>query len=401
MPALAGSRWRRMRWKACTLLGSTAVVGAFLLAVAHAAGSPPSSVPAAGAPDTDPRLAKVQERKRKLEHEVARLRTQEKGLLRDVEQLDLEVRLRGEDLREAELVLDRTNAQLDETLGRVRELTASLDRNRPIVAARARALYKMGRLSYLRLLLSIERPAAVIQGYRYVTALARRDNERIAVFRHDLNDLTATRAELTRRTEAVQARRADLRRSRRLLDAERKRKEHFLTEIVARKEVQADYLKELAEAEEKLQQMIAGLGDEAVSVPIVAFRGALPWPVKGRVRSTFGRHKSPRFNTYTVQNGIEIEAPLDTPVEVIHAGTVVFADRFLGYGLLVVVDHGNRHLSLYGRLGETRVKVGDKLADGDTVGTVGAGVDGPGLYFEIRSQGRPEDPMDWLEKRPL
>jgi septal ring factor EnvC (AmiA/AmiB activator) len=80
-------------------------------------------------------------------------------------------------------------------------------------------------------------------------------------------------------------------------------------------------------------------------------------------------------------------------------GTVVFADRFRGYGLMVVLDHGGKHHSLYAHLGETRVAVGQKVLAGEQLGQVGSsGLEGPGLYFEMRFQGRPEDPLDWLKK---
>jgi septal ring factor EnvC (AmiA/AmiB activator) len=136
------------------------------------------------------------------------------------------------------------------------------------------------------------------------------------------------------------------------------------------------------------------------AVPMSAFRGTLPWPCAGRVRSGFGRHKHPKFDTYTIQNGIEIDAAADSSARAVHEGTVVFADRFKGYGLMVVLDHGGKHHSLYAHLGETTVELGQKVAEGDILGTVGAtSVQGPGLYFEMRFQGRPEDPLDWL-KRP-
>ena len=150
----------------------------------------------------------------------------------------------------------------------------------------------------------------------------------------------------------------------------------------------------------KLTQLLGGLGGGEVSLPFAAFRGTLRWPVAGPVRSTFGRHKHPKFDTYTVQNGIEIAAEPDTPVAAVYEGTVVFADRFKGYGLMVVLDHGGKHHSLYAHLAETSVQMGQKVGAGDILGTVGASsVEGPGLYFEMRFQGRPEDPLDWL-KRP-
>jgi murein hydrolase activator len=371
-------------------------------AAAQATPTPePAPSPAARSASVDERLTRVHERRTALEREVARLRGQERSLLSDLERLELEVRLRTEELREVQLVLARTNAQLDITARRLADLNATLERARPLVAARARALYKMGRLSYLRLLLSIENPATVLQGYRYVTTLARRDKERIGAFRRDLNALAATRDELTTRTREAQVLRSETERKRRALDADRRRKEAFLSNMVAHKETQAAFLTELEQAEERLSQLLGGLAEGEAALPLVALKGSLPWPVSGPVRVQFGRRKHPKFDTYTPQNGIEIAAALDAPVQAVHEGTVVFADRFLGYGLLVIVDHGGRHMSLYGHLAETTVPVGAHVMAGQALGTVGAGLDSPGLYFEIRSHGRPDDPMDWLRRPPI
>jgi septal ring factor EnvC (AmiA/AmiB activator) len=87
-------------------------------------------------------------------------------------------------------------------------------------------------------------------------------------------------------------------------------------------------------------------------------------------------------------------------VAAVHEGSVVFAERFKGYGLMVVLDHGGKHHSLYAHLAEARVLLGRKVAAGEILGTVGpGGLEGPGLYFEMRFQGRPEDPVDWLTRR--
>ena len=133
-------------------------------------------------------------------------------------------------------------------------------------------------------------------------------------------------------------------------------------------------------------------------MPAAAFKGSLPWPVKGRIRVPFGLRKHPRFDTYTLQNGIEIAAEADTPVAAVYDGTVVFADRFKGYGLMVVLDHGGKHHTLYAHLAEAAVTPGQSVAAGDTLGLVGGGLEGPGLYFEVRFQGKPEDPTEWLKK---
>ena len=159
---------------------------------------------------------------------------------------------------------------------------------------------------------------------------------------------------------------------RRSLDQQRARKTALLTSLVERKETNAAYVEELAQAEGRLQQLLGGLeGGEAVAVPMAAFRGSLPWPVEGRLLAGFGRRKHPRFDTYTIHNGLEIGAAAGTPVRAVHEGVVAFADRFRGYGLLVVVDHGGKHHSLYAQLAEVAVEAGQVIASGDVVGTTG------------------------------
>jgi septal ring factor EnvC (AmiA/AmiB activator) len=357
-----------------------------------------STEPAAPVRDDDAALKRVQERKTQIERELARLRGQERSLLGEVERLELEVRLRTEELRLAQAVLQKANARLESTSREVRALEKDIAEARPVLAARARALYKMGDLSYLRILLSVDRPSDIFRGYRLVTAVARRDNQRIARFRGDLSALDGTRKKLEQETQDALALKDRLDVARRTLDQDRRRKTAALTSLVEKKENQAAFLEELQQAEGKLQDLIAGLGSGDVAVPLPVFRGSLPWPANGRVRVGFGRRKHPRFDTYTIQNGLEIEAPVDAPVRAVHEGTVAFSDFFRGYGLMVVVDHGGKHHSLYAHLAENRVQAGDRVTAGQTIGTVGAsGLDGPGVYFEMRFQGKPVDPADWLK----
>jgi septal ring factor EnvC (AmiA/AmiB activator) len=343
----------------------------------------------------------MRERRAALEKELARLRGEERSLLGEVEQLELELRLRTDELTEIQLTLGKTRAELDAAVARVAKLEVSLAAARPALAAHARALYKLGDMSYVRLLLSIDRPSDFFRGYRFVSTLARNDNARVAEFRRDLESLSAEKATLEQRTRESIELRGRLQAARRSLDQQRARKTDLLTSLVERKETNAAYVEELSQAEGRLQEMLGGLGGGgAVAVPMGAFRGSLPWPVSGRVLAVFGRRKHPRFDTYTIHNGLEIEAAPGTPVRAVHEGVVAYADRFRGYGLLVVIDHGGKHHSLYAQLGDAAVVQGQPVAAGDVLGATGdGGGEGPGLYFEMRYQGRAEDPADWLEHR--
>jgi murein hydrolase activator len=367
-------------------------------AAAFGQGPAGAPAPATRAASIDDRLKQVQERKAALERDLARLRGQEKSLLGEVEALELAVRLREQELKQTRLVVQRTQAELGTTLRRVKELEKSLEEARPFLVTHARALYKLGELSYVRMLLSVDKPSDIFRGYRFVSTLARRDNDRVGRFRADLGDLGAQRAALEQRSQASLAQRAALEHARRNLEADRRRKTDLLTSLVEKKEVHAAFVQELQDAEEKLRRLLEGLGDGEVAVPLSAFRGALPWPTAGRVRSGFGRRKHPRFDTYTVQNGIEIDSSEDAPVAAVYEGTVAFVEHFKGYGLMVVLDHGGKHHTLYAHLAQAAVEAGQKVSAGDVLGMAGPGGDGAGLYFEVRFQGRPEDPLEWLRK---
>jgi murein hydrolase activator len=129
-------------------------------------------------------------------------------------------------------------------------------------------------------------------------------------------------------------------------------------------------------------------------------RGRTPRPLAGRVRAGFGRQIDKEFKTETLRTGIEIAAPTGTPVTAIAPGRVLFAGWFRGYGQMVILDHGGGDLSVSGYLDEVHVAAGDRVVAGQPIGSVGetGSASGPGLYFEIRHDGKAVDPTLWLAK---
>lgn len=123
-------------------------------------------------------------------------------------------------------------------------------------------------------------------------------------------------------------------------------------------------------------------------------RRELPWPVRGILVGTFGPRVDPKYKTTTRSQGIDIATVRGVPVTAADSGRVSFADQFMGHGRMVILDHGRRCHSLYSRLGDVRVRVGDKVSRGDTIGLAG-----DTLHFEFRVGGRSVDPLDWLRPR--
>jgi len=145
----------------------------------------------------------------------------------------------------------------------------------------------------------------------------------------------------------------------------------------------------------------AGVGDFLPPVPDKGFssqKGRLAMPAKGEIVGSFGRHKHPEFNSYTLSNGISIAAPTGSDIHTIYDGQVIFADYFKGYGNMVIVDHGGGYFSLYAHVSKIMKKVGAAVARNEVVASVGDSdsTRGPMLYFEIRYQGKPTDPAAWV-----
>lgn len=139
----------------------------------------------------------------------------------------------------------------------------------------------------------------------------------------------------------------------------------------------------------------ATAGPTPTGVRFAQLRGQLRLPVRGELVGRFG---APRADGGTTWKGVFIRTGVGADVRAVAEGEVVFSDWLRGYGNLLIIDHGSDYLSIYGNNDALLKEVGDRVAGGDAVASVGSsGVGGDsGLYFEIRHQGQALDPMQWV-----
>jgi septal ring factor EnvC (AmiA/AmiB activator) len=142
-------------------------------------------------------------------------------------------------------------------------------------------------------------------------------------------------------------------------------------------------------------------GDTPVGPGFAGLRGRLAWPADGRVVAEYGPQVNPRFGTKTFRNGIDIEAIEGSNIAAVFPGHVVYTGWFRGYGNLIIVDHGGEYYTVYAHAADIRVTEGDEVKQGQIIGTVGdtGSLQGPRLYFEVRHEGKPQDPTQWLRPR--
>jgi len=341
------------------------------------------------------------ERLQTLQREAERLTSEEQTLLGDLRRLELDRQIKAEQFRKADAEVRAVSQQIDRTAERMRELQQRDHDERPILAARLVDIYKLGQGRYLRLLLSASDVRRFGEAMRTVAALAALDRTRVAAHQQTLAELTSTRDQLEQRRRQLEALRADAARAQVAADRAAAARNDRIRDIDQRRDLNAQFAGELQGAQQKLQGMLKDLGNTmtsgpAAALPLRPFQGDLDWPSDGPVRRKFNEAGSGSAPS----NGILITAAEGTPALAIHGGVVAFADSFSGFGNLIILDHGSQAFSLYGNLLELFVKSGAHVEKGQTVGTVGPAPAGPaGLYFGLRIDGQPVDPLQWLKAR--
>lgn len=357
----------------------------------------------------------VQKDLKRTESEMGKLEKQVKGLQQEMNKSEEEL-----------LRLDQEKKKLQQS---------RLEQQR-LIGIQARAAYQGGQQEPLRLLLNQQQPEKFSRTLTYYDYLGKARLEQLAAFNETLRQLANIETDITTQQTRLAEQKSALVSQREQLASVRKERQQALaklnkeysardSKLKARQQEQAELTRVLKTIEETLarqareaaeaqrlalleQQQARDpaskplpLGPSVTSSgssyggPFASAKGKLPWPVDGRLVARYG---SPRGgDSRTKWDGVLIGASAGSQVHAVHGGRVVFADWLRGAGLLVILDHGNGYLSLYGHNQSLLKEAGDIVKAGESIATVGTsgGQDTPALYFAIRQQGRPSDPAQW------
>ena len=348
---------------------------------------------------------RAMDRVRALQTEADELASRERTLLGEIRRLEIDRQIRTEELGVIDGDLAETTGQLEDTATRISDLEREADAQRPLVEARLVALYKMGTPRYTRLLLGAGDLRARGRNYRLIGSLARRDREQFDDLRETVTDLQVSRSTLEARQVEVAALQEAARAARRALDRTIASQTALVEEIDTRRDLTAQLAGELEAAREQLEAPLAELaaggspGATTLALPLRPFRGQIEPPVPGEVTVPFGAPRPPEFGTTIAGGGIELAATPGESVYAIHEGEVVSVGTFEGLGTLVIVSHGDQAFSLYGYLASLAVHEGGQVDERAELGTAGVSPTGDAtVYFELRIDGRPVDPVEWLKQ---
>lgn len=369
-----------------------------------------AAVPAQARADDD--LARVKEREleavreriSELKKSMDRAKRDRDRVTRELEESELAIARQRLLLEDIAAERQGTERRLEALEADIDEREAELEHESRELAEQVRAAYMSGGQERLKLLLNQEDPAVLGRLLAWFDYLNRHRANNIEAVNGRLEALAALRSEVL----AERARLGQLaeRRNRELADltAAQERRRKLLAELDSRMANESREIERLAEEEKALGRLIAELttilADYPISSesPFIELRGELTWPVAGRLIRDYGQPRSGGVRW----NGVVLAAERGSEVRAIYHGRVVFADWLAGMGLLIIVDHGDDYLTLYGYNETLLANPGDWVAPGDVIATVGdsGGRSETGLYFELRHATRPINPRQWVTRTP-
>jgi septal ring factor EnvC (AmiA/AmiB activator) len=341
----------------------------------------------------------------RLERETAAKRTERDERVADLRTAEEEIAALHARLAGIRADQARERERLKTLESGTRAATASLTQESGALARQVRLSYMTGREELLKLVLNQESPARIGRMVKYYDYFNRLRGERIGGVRAEL----ATLAEHTRETAAAEARLAELAAAQQTelesLEAARSRRRTAITTLDEALERSGKALDTLRADEQRLTDLVEELTEILAEFPVngdqpfAELRGKLGWPVAGRIAGDYG---APRNGGPLQWNGVLLDANAGAPVRAIYRGRVAFAKWLPNMGLLLILDHGDGYLSLYG-YNEVLLKAeGEWIESGEVVAQVGdsGGRNGPALYFELRHDGKPIDPHQWMKGKP-
>lgn len=352
--------------------------------------------------DEKSELENLKRKIKKQSKDISSMGKKESKVLKTLETLDNKKKIRERELEIYRWNIKINKKQLDKLSQKIKITERQLARQKSMLGKRLRALHKEGKMFPIKVLFSADDYNDLMQKMKYMELLMSHDSRifesyqrRWKQFKEEERKLSEAKGQMTQFESAALQKKDQI-------EKEKSNKSKFLRTIKNKKVYFIQARKELLKASENLNSLIAKLEQKKISGVGLSFvdkKGRLFFPVNGKIISRFGRVRDKRFQSYIINNGLNLKVKKGTEVHPIFQGSVLFAGPLEGYGNLIILGHGDKYHSLYGHLEKILVQTGDYVYEDRAIGLSGdsGSLVGETLYLELRHKGKPIDPAPWLQ----
>jgi septal ring factor EnvC (AmiA/AmiB activator) len=356
------------------------------------------------------RLKKIEQQIKSVKDEINNLQKKESGYLEALHKIEKLLQDTEKELKTIEEDLQLAQKEIKTAEDEVIIEKEKLSGKTKLLEDRLREIYKRRLTGYLEILFNSESFSDFLTRFRYIKNILSLDAEVINNIRQQTKKIENKKMNLENREEILSLLKEEVEKEKENIEFSIKSKKSIIDKINSEKEAHLKSLKELEQSSQEIKNIIENIykqkeedskkasQKEVPTITLKPKKGILVLPVQGKLISGYGRQKNTEFNTYTFNSGIDISAPLGQVVHASGSGEVIYTGNIKGYGQIIIIDHGGRVTTLYAHLSKILVDIGDKVKNEQTIGQTGdsGGVSTPRLHFEVRVEGKPTDPMNWL-----
>ncbi len=366
----------------------------------------PGSLAAQPSASYQSRLDSIRDKITRVLSALGQKKDQRNTVRTELRKLEVKIAKASKKLRKTQRRHKKSVKQLATSREELKTLKRQLAKQQKILAAQIRSAYAMGQQPQLKMILNQQNPTEMGRAMVYYAYLNRARGQQIETWLSSIEKEKALKTSITKTTAQLSALVLVKKQEKKQLKRHRKKREKLLVRLNKDINSQQLTLKDLESSRSRIEDLLKSLGELLADIPADALsqkpfgqlKGKLPWPVRGRFRATFGTSRNQGDLKW---NGVVIKADYDEAVRAVTHGRVAFADWLQGYGFITIIDHNDGYMSLYGYTQAIYKKVGDWVEASEVIATVGdsGGQLRPGLYFEIRKQGKPVNPKKWCSSK--
>lgn len=333
---------------------------------------------------------------------LEKLKKEEGSILNDIYKIELRYEKAVIENNKIKLQVRRSQEKINKKNAEKKKVETEIDKSKKNLEQILRLLYKIGGNAYLKFFIRIDNLDQLFENYRLFISLINYKSDEINKLKVNIQRLLEVKEEL----EGYHTNLKNLQKQKELklrdIGSLKYSKMALIRKINNDRNQHMRLLDELEAEAAQLNKLIYGkpLKRRLGVIDLGRIKGKLNWPIKGEVVSFFGKKRSTKFDTYIINNGIKIKPGGSDRVRSVYPGEVVFADYYKGYGNLIIIQHAKNLYTLYGHCEKMYKQTGDNVNKGEVISLAGdsGSTYGKSLYFEIRTDLKPQDPLKWLRR---